>query len=74
VRDLRRLIASNGHLPIDNLSLILRGTALCDLKNGDDVHIQLNDGGIVLILIFLLMNSPTFLYHSHLKGATLSMM
>jgi len=53
VRDLRRLIASNGHLPIDNLSLILRGTALCDLKNGDDVRMQLNDGGIVLILIVL---------------------
>lgn len=53
MRDLRRLIASNGHLPIDNLSLILRGTALCDLKNGDDVRMQLNDGGIVLILIVL---------------------
>lgn len=51
--DLRRLIASNGHLPIDNLSLILRGTALCDIKNGDDVRIQLNDGGIILILILL---------------------
>jgi len=53
VRDLRRLIASNGHLPVDNLSLILRGTALCDLKNGDDVRMQLNDGGIVLIFIVL---------------------
>ena len=53
MRDLRRLIASNGHLPVDNLSLILRGTALCDLKNGDDVRMQLNDGGIVLIFIVL---------------------
>lgn len=54
MRDLRRLIASNDHLPIDNLTLILRGTALCDMRNGDDVCIQLNDGGMVLVLILLL--------------------
>lgn len=53
MRDLRRLIARNGHLPIDNLSLILRGDVLCDMNNGDDVYIQLNDRGIGLILIFL---------------------
>lgn len=53
MRDLRRLIASNGHLPIDNLSLILRGTALCDIKFGDDMRIQLNDGGKIVILILL---------------------
>lgn len=51
MRDLRRLIASNDHLPIDNLSLILRGTALSDMKNGDDAHIELNDGGIILNII-----------------------
>ncbi|AES90832.1 uncharacterized protein [Medicago truncatula] len=51
VRDLRRLIASNGHLPIDNLSLILRGTALCDLKNGDDVRMQLNDGDSLIVAV-----------------------
>ncbi|XP_004509013.1 uncharacterized protein [Cicer arietinum] len=51
VRDLRRLIASNGHLPIDNLSLILRGTALCDIKNGDDVRIQLNHGDCLIVAV-----------------------
>lgn len=53
MRDLRRLVARNNQLPIDNLSLILRGNALCDMKNGDDVYIQLHDGGIVLVLILL---------------------
>lgn len=53
MRDLRRLIAGNDNLQIDNLSLILRGSALYDTKNGDDVYIQLNDGGIVIVLIFL---------------------
>ncbi|XP_061368619.1 uncharacterized protein LOC133311574 [Gastrolobium bilobum] len=51
VRDLRRLIAGNDHLPIDNLSLILRGTALCDVKNGDDVYIQLNDGDCLIVAV-----------------------
>lgn len=53
MRDLRRLIASNDHLPIDNLSLILRGTALCDEKNGEDIRVELNDGGEVLVLVSL---------------------
>ena len=53
MRDLRRLIASNDNLPIDNLSLILRGNALCDMKNEDEVYVQLNDGGIFLVLILL---------------------
>ncbi|KAK4260265.1 hypothetical protein QN277_003407 [Acacia crassicarpa] len=51
VRDLRGLIASNGRLPIDNLSLILRGTVLCDEKNGDDVYIQLNDGDSLIVAV-----------------------
>lgn len=53
MRDLRRLIAGNDNLQIDNLSLILRGSALYDMKNGDDVYIQLNDGGILIVLILL---------------------
>ncbi|XP_057416815.1 uncharacterized protein LOC130711281 isoform X2 [Lotus japonicus] len=51
VRDLRRLIASNDHLPIDNLSLILRGTALCDEKNGEDIRVELNDGDCLIIAV-----------------------
>jgi len=51
VRDLRRLVAGNVNLPIENLSLILRGCALYDMKNGDDLSVQLNDEGIVLVLV-----------------------
>lgn len=53
MRDLRRLVAGNVNLPIENLSLVLRGCALCDMKNGDEVSVQLNDGGIVLVLVWL---------------------
>ncbi|XP_027336577.1 uncharacterized protein LOC113850297 isoform X2 [Abrus precatorius] len=51
VRDLRKLIAGNDSLPIDNLSLILHGSALCDLKNGDDVYLQLNDGDCLIVAV-----------------------
>ncbi|KAK7263326.1 hypothetical protein RJT34_30914 [Clitoria ternatea] len=51
VRDLRRLIAENDNLPIDNLSLILRGSALSDTRNGDDVFIQLNDGDCLIVAV-----------------------
>nr|KYP55270.1 hypothetical protein KK1_001477 [Cajanus cajan] len=51
VRDLRRLIAGNDNLQIDNLSLVLRGSALCDMKNGDDVYVQLNDGDSVIVAV-----------------------
>ncbi|KAL6559649.1 hypothetical protein OROGR_004766 [Orobanche gracilis] len=51
VRDLRRLIATKDQLPIDNLSLILSGTALSDEKNGDDVRVQLKDGDCLIIAV-----------------------
>ncbi|KAF7810006.1 ubiquitin family protein [Senna tora] len=51
VRDLRRLISRNDHLPIENLSLILRGNVLCDVKNGDDAYIQLNDGDCLIVAV-----------------------
>ncbi|OIW21578.1 hypothetical protein TanjilG_06355, partial [Lupinus angustifolius] len=51
VRDLRRLIARNNDSPLDNLSLILRGNALCDMKNGDDVYIKLNDGDCLMVAV-----------------------
>lgn len=51
VRDLRRLIASNDSLPIENLSLILRGNALMDVRNGDDVYIQLNDRDCLIVAV-----------------------
>uniref|UniRef100_K7KPM3 Ubiquitin-like domain-containing protein n=1 Tax=Glycine max TaxID=3847 RepID=K7KPM3_SOYBN len=51
VCDLRRLIARNENLQIYNLSLILRGSALYDTKNGDDVYIQLNDGDCLIVAV-----------------------
>lgn len=81
MRDLRRLVAGNVNLPIENLSLILRGCALCDTKNGDDVSVQLNDEGIVLVLVWLfdkciilplLKKKKNVLWHFHLKIATAS--
>ena len=47
---MRKLIAENDHLPIENLRLILRGNVLRDCQNGDDVNLQLNSGGIGLCL------------------------
>ncbi|KAG2408471.1 uncharacterized protein HKW66_Vig0032930 [Vigna angularis] len=51
VRDLRRLVAENVNLPIENLSLILRGCALCDMKNGDELSVQLNDGDSLIVAV-----------------------
>ncbi|XP_014507343.1 uncharacterized protein LOC106767040 isoform X2 [Vigna radiata var. radiata] len=51
VRDLRRLVAGNVNLPIENLSLILRGCALCDMKNGDELSVQLNDGDSLIVAV-----------------------
>ncbi|RYR29061.1 hypothetical protein Ahy_B01g053353 isoform B [Arachis hypogaea] len=51
VRDLRQLIASNDNLPIENLRLILRGNALCDVKNENDVQVQLNDGDCLIVAV-----------------------
>lgn len=51
MHDLRKLIAENNHLPIENLRLILRGNVLQDSNNGDDLYLQLNNGGKGLIFI-----------------------
>ncbi|WJZ82673.1 hypothetical protein VitviT2T_002409 [Vitis vinifera] len=51
VHDLRKLVASNGHLPIENLRLILRGNVLHDTKDGDDVSLQLNDGDSLIVAV-----------------------
>lgn len=39
------MIAGNRHMPIENLRLVLRGHVLHDNENGDDIAIQLNNGG-----------------------------
>lgn len=53
MHDLRKLIAENGHLPIERLRLILRGNVLHDSKSAQDVYLQLSDGGIVLVIVFI---------------------
>ncbi|KAH9611498.1 hypothetical protein KSS87_013631 [Heliosperma pusillum] len=44
VRDFRKLVAEGESLPIESVRLILRGKALHDRKNGEDVDLQLADG------------------------------
>lgn len=51
VRDLRKLVAADKQLPIEGLSLILRGNALVDTKNGDDVFIQLAHGDCLIVAV-----------------------
>lgn len=55
VHDLRTLIAQNGDLPSENLTLIWRGNVLHDNKNGNDVIIQLNNGGQLLKFSFFVV-------------------
>lgn len=43
---MRKLVAENRHLPIENLRLILRGNVLHDSRDEDDI--RLNNGGTCL--------------------------
>ncbi|KAJ4831306.1 hypothetical protein Tsubulata_039665 [Turnera subulata] len=49
VRYLKKLIAENSHLPIDNLRLILRGSALHDGRDEDDLRLIDGDSLIVAV-------------------------
>ncbi|KAM6557470.1 hypothetical protein CsatB_004489 [Cannabis sativa] len=51
VNDLKKLIAGNNCLPLENLRLILRGNVLRDNKNGDDTCIQLNNGDSLIVAV-----------------------
>lgn len=51
VSDLRKLVAENGHLPIETLSLILRGNVLNDKKDGEDMYVQFKDGDSLMMSI-----------------------
>ncbi|KAK9095395.1 hypothetical protein Scep_026864 [Stephania cephalantha] len=51
VSDLRNMIAANGHLPIEQLKIVLKGEMLNDSKNGEDVYIQLKDGDCLIVAI-----------------------
>lgn len=51
MHDLRKLIAHNGHLPVEHLKLVLRGNVLIDNKFGDDVYAQLKDGDSLVVAV-----------------------
>ncbi|KAK9055258.1 hypothetical protein SSX86_026340 [Deinandra increscens subsp. villosa] len=51
VRDLRNLIAENGHMPLENLRLVLQGNVLHDSKYGDDVSVHFNNGDTLIIAV-----------------------
>ncbi|XP_074325907.1 uncharacterized protein LOC141663960 [Apium graveolens] len=51
VHDLRKLVAENGRLPIENLRLILRGKVLHDSKDGNDLFIKLCDGDSMIAAV-----------------------
>ncbi|KAK4349616.1 hypothetical protein RND71_032371 [Anisodus tanguticus] len=51
VHELRKMIAGNRHMPIENLRLVLRGNALHDSENGDDVAVQLNNGDSLIVAV-----------------------
>ncbi|XP_052170567.1 uncharacterized protein LOC127786891 [Diospyros lotus] len=51
VQDLRKLIAGNDQLPIENLKLIFRGNVLHDKKNALDEFIQLNNGDSLVVAV-----------------------
>lgn len=51
MRDLRKLVAGNGHLPIDNLRIVLQGNVLHDEKNDNDISIQLNNGDSLIAAV-----------------------
>ncbi|KAL8141789.1 hypothetical protein V2J09_014821 [Rumex salicifolius] len=49
VCNLRKLVAENGHLPTETLSLILRGNVLNDKKDGEDIYVQFKDGDSLMV-------------------------
>lgn len=51
VHDLRKLIAGNGRLPIENLRLILQGNVLHDNKKGEDALVKFNDGDSLIVAV-----------------------
>ncbi|GFP94184.1 cytochrome b6 [Phtheirospermum japonicum] len=51
VKELRTLVAETSHLPLENMMLVFRGNVLHDSANGDDLLVQLHDGGTVIASI-----------------------
>ncbi|XP_058224388.1 uncharacterized protein LOC131333711 [Rhododendron vialii] len=51
VQELRKLIGGNADLPIEHLSVILRGNVLHDNKNGIEEFIQLKNGDSLIVAV-----------------------
>ncbi|KAI3781343.1 hypothetical protein L2E82_11356 [Cichorium intybus] len=51
VRVLRNLIAGNGRLPLENLTLILQGNVLHDSKYDEDISVQFNNGDTLIVAV-----------------------
>ncbi|KFK36432.1 hypothetical protein AALP_AA4G123500 [Arabis alpina] len=51
VRDLRNVIAEKGRFPVANLRMILRGKALQDEEDGDDVYVTLKDEDSLIVAV-----------------------
>uniref|UniRef100_M1BU11 Ubiquitin family protein n=1 Tax=Solanum tuberosum TaxID=4113 RepID=M1BU11_SOLTU len=51
VHELRKMIAGNRHMPIENLRLVLRGNVLHDSENGDDEVVQFNNGDSLIVAV-----------------------
>jgi hypothetical protein len=53
IRDLRNAIAEKGKFPVSTLRMILRGKALQDEEDGDDLYVTLKDQGKQVLLKML---------------------
>jgi len=51
VRDLRNAIAEKGRFPVANLRMILRGKALQDEEDGDDLYVTLKDQDSLIVAV-----------------------
>nr|XP_043607665.1 uncharacterized protein LOC122579534 isoform X2 [Erigeron canadensis] len=51
VCDLRNLIAGNGRLPLERLSLVLQGNVLHDSKYGEDSTVVFNNGDTLIVAV-----------------------
>ncbi|KAG7569247.1 putative domain SAYSvFN [Arabidopsis thaliana x Arabidopsis arenosa] len=51
VRDLRNAIAEMGKFPVSNLRMILRGKALQDEEDGDDLYVTLKDQDSLIVAV-----------------------
>lgn len=64
VKELRKLIAGTSHLPLNSMRLVCRGNVLHDSTDGDDLFVQLQDGGMNILSSFSCQHLHTWMYVS----------